>query len=221
MSAQRPGDYRKFMDLVRGVSAELSPAPRSMLLLFATYATKVLGNWETFVGVTTMARGMGYALTPDGRLTRSASVAFWRTFRKLTKDDRRLLRRVPCNCVRAFPHPFHVQFDIDVLAAHQTPVPATELHSLGNQTVADCGNRSVAPCGNSSATSNSSNNSTTELQGNSTTHSPSVNGRAVARRLKPYRQYSALMQDAAARRIAVVKAIEEREAADNGGIDDE
>lgn len=213
--------YWQMVESVRGVSADVPPAARHMLLLFATHAKLVLGEWDTFVGVAAMARGMGYALTEDGRLTRSASVAFWRTFRKLTREG--LVRKAPCTCVQAFPHPFHVHIDEAALASRQTSrPPATELRRHGNQTVAGTGNRTAAGSGNSLATSNTTSNSTSEHHGNSTTHSPSVNGPADARVHRvSRRQHRALVEAAARRRIDAVRAIEEREAAGLGGEGDE
>jgi hypothetical protein len=212
------------LELARGVSADVPPAARHMLLLFATHARLVLEHWDTHVGVAAMARGMGYALTEDGRLTRSASVAFWRTFRKLTRDG--LVRKAPCTCVQAFPHPFHVRIDEAALASRQTPrPPATELRRHGNQTVAGTGNRTAAGSGNSLVTSNSTRNSTSEHQENSTTHPPSVNGPADARVHRvSRRQHQALVEAAARRRIDAAKAIERAAAAAaaaDGGIDDE
>jgi len=218
VSEKKPDDRRKLLDLVRGVSADVPPAARHMLLLFVTYANP---KGETFVGVAAMARGMGYALTADGRLTRSGRVAFWRTFRKLTESG--LVRKVSCDCVIAFPHPFHVRLDSAAIERSQTPVPqATELRRSGNRTVAATGNRTAAATGNSLATSNSSTNSSTERHENSTTHPPSVNGPADAgvHRVSR-RQYQANVERAIARRIATVKADEEREAADLGGERDE
>lgn len=219
--SERPRDhYWHMVELARGVSADVPPAARHMLLLFATHARLVLGEWDTFVGVAAMARGMGYALTEEGRLTRSSRVAFWRTFRKLTVKG--LVRKARCTCVQAFPHPFHIHIDEAALAARQTPRPsATELRRHGNQTVAGTGNRTAAASGNSLVTSNTSKNSTSEHHANSTSHSPSVNGPADARVLRvSRRQHQALVEAAARRRIAAAKAIE-REAAAAGGIDDE
>lgn len=220
MSERARDGYWAMVELVRGVSAEVPPSARHMLLLFASHAKLDLGEWDTYVGVAAMARGMGYKLTDDGRLTRSARVAFWRTFGKLREEG--LVRKAPCLCPQAFPHPFHVQIDMTVLASRQTArPPATELRRHGNQSVAGSGNKTAADSGNSSVTSNTSNNPTSEHHENTTTHSPPVNGPADARvHRSSRRDFQAKVDAATRRRMDAVTAIKERAAAAEGEHDE-
>lgn len=146
-------DWYELMKLARDVNPDVLPHPsaRQMLLVITTYADTY---GETFVGIAALCRGMGYALSPEGRLTRSARVSFWRTFRKLAEHG--VAERTPCTC-KTLRHPFHVQLNILALSGNPT-VAAEAIRLLQERQPNGCRRRTrtAAGSGNRLATSNPS-----------------------------------------------------------------
>ena len=118
------------MKRTRDLNARVLPnrSARHLLLVLSSYANERGTAWPS---MTTLARVIGYRLTSEGRLTKSAGASLYRTLGTLKKCG--LVSRVDCDC-RKDRHACHFQLDLAALwAADPAISPITKTSSSDHE----------------------------------------------------------------------------------------